>query len=479
MNKAFSKIWIIFIIIFIVGGFFYYLLLKQKPQVPEINDAWYKQQAIKNNDPSFCEKISKESVKESCFVTLIEKIPSENNISITHTQENNKNTLIFEIDFKDYFVKSMDLSKFGSNFPQYGFQSIIPLKFDFSPKLPFLRIETDIAGEMCKPETPYLSIEVDLPLNSEVKADLIDFQEKKVEEKLEIIPTIVCEKGGKCFDCPTYLKENEFFPPEFLIWPDKSRFDEKETLRVNFPLFRHNPAIRETYRIEKAKIKVDYILPEYSTLILEKEKVPSEISTETFNVSYKVTNPTLKELKDLKIKTDLDKGASMSYSPEFNIDADSSKTISFEVESLWYPGSILMDVSIISDSKLLGVGSGEWVRFSEREGQTMEPAGLVELNSQNFSEKTKSETWAVYFWEPDCPHCGVMKPILEELAKETKEIKFGKVNVKENLELLEKFYKFIYGTPGILLIKDGTPIDSRMGKYSKEELRAWLVSKIE
>ncbi len=327
--QSISKIWIVVIILILIGGFFYYI------------DG------------------------------LNKKIPSENNILITCDEEDEKNILLFDINLENYSVKSENLSKYyGSNFSQYGNQSIIAPKFNVSTKPPFLNIKTKIGGGKCKPETPYLNIDIDLPLNTKSKAELVSFQEKKIKEKLEIVPGITCIKfeSEGCLPCPNYLKEDKFFPPEFSIWSDKSRFDKEETLRVGFPLFRHNPATRETYKIRNAKIKVSYELLNGNSVLLEEKNVPSEITTlKPSKLSYRIINPSPKKLSNLKVKITVEdshgKIIQTANSSQFDLNGDESKVVSFELGGVEGKGNRLLESCILKDSKRIGIGSSKWIYF--------------------------------------------------------------------------------------------------------------------
>jgi thioredoxin 1 len=66
----------------------------------------------------------------------------------------------------------------------------------------------------------------------------------------------------------------------------------------------------------------------------------------------------------------------------------------------------------------------------------------------------------------------MVSPILEQLSEEMKNIKFGKVNVDEEVELAEKFE--ISSIPTLMIFKDGKVISTQVGAMSKERLKSWI-----
>ncbi|MEM4554545.1 MAG: thioredoxin [Candidatus Anstonellaceae archaeon] len=101
---------------------------------------------------------------------------------------------------------------------------------------------------------------------------------------------------------------------------------------------------------------------------------------------------------------------------------------------------------------------------------------MLELNAQNFGKETKSGVVLVDFWAPWCGPCRMVAPVLEALAAEMKEVKFGKVNVDEQPELAESFG--ISSIPTLVLFKDGKIVASRVGAATKENLKGWILSNL-
>lgn len=94
---------------------------------------------------------------------------------------------------------------------------------------------------------------------------------------------------------------------------------------------------------------------------------------------------------------------------------------------------------------------------------------MLELTDQNFEQEVvKSDTPVlVDFWAPGCPPCEMIKPIIEEIAKEFEgKAKVGKLNVAENPETAQQ-YK-IMGVPTLIIFKNGKGIKRTTGLKPKE-----------
>jgi thiol-disulfide isomerase/thioredoxin len=77
------------------------------------------------------------------------------------------------------------------------------------------------------------------------------------------------------------------------------------------------------------------------------------------------------------------------------------------------------------------------------------------LNARQLERKLRSteEKIIIYFWQPDCPGCTYMEPILAETLKLYPEIGLAKVNVEDRLDL-QKVYQ-IRATPTFIVMQRG------------------------
>lgn len=92
-----------------------------------------------------------------------------------------------------------------------------------------------------------------------------------------------------------------------------------------------------------------------------------------------------------------------------------------------------------------------------------------DMKQENLS---KNHLTLVDFWATWCGPCRMIAPIVEELAGETEDVAFGKVNVDEESEAAVELG--IQAIPTLILFKDGQPVDKAVGVQSKEALKAMI-----
>jgi len=92
-----------------------------------------------------------------------------------------------------------------------------------------------------------------------------------------------------------------------------------------------------------------------------------------------------------------------------------------------------------------------------------------ELTSPEFNNFINKGLVFIDFYADWCIPCKIMNPILNEMSKKFKEkITFGKINIEENLDIIQKFN--IHSIPNFILFKDGKIIDQFIGSMNEEEL---------
>lgn len=96
---------------------------------------------------------------------------------------------------------------------------------------------------------------------------------------------------------------------------------------------------------------------------------------------------------------------------------------------------------------------------------------VLKISEENFEEEVmKSEKPVILdFYADWCGPCRMMAPIIEGVAEELgEEVKVGKVNTDENLDLAQKFN--IMSIPTIMIFKDGNVSKTFVGVTDKTEI---------
>lgn len=97
----------------------------------------------------------------------------------------------------------------------------------------------------------------------------------------------------------------------------------------------------------------------------------------------------------------------------------------------------------------------------------------IELNEGNFEELVlqSEKPVLVDFWAVWCGPCGMMAPVVEQIAEEQEgRLVVGKLDCEKNEEIAGKYG--ITGIPAFLIFKNGEVVDRIMGAMPKGELMA-------
>ena len=100
-----------------------------------------------------------------------------------------------------------------------------------------------------------------------------------------------------------------------------------------------------------------------------------------------------------------------------------------------------------------------------------EKINIMEIeNTEQFQQEVIEENGIVFvdFYATWCKPCKVLSPIIEEIAKEYKEVKFVKVDIDKNEDLAIKYN--IMSIPTMLIVKNGEVTKRLVGIMNKENI---------
>lgn len=99
---------------------------------------------------------------------------------------------------------------------------------------------------------------------------------------------------------------------------------------------------------------------------------------------------------------------------------------------------------------------------------------VITITKENFEAEVLKSAQPVLldFWAAWCGPCRMLSPIVDEVAEERTDVKVGKVNVDEQMELAMRFQGS--SIPMLVVFKDGKAVAKSVGYRPKSEIAAMV-----
>ena len=95
----------------------------------------------------------------------------------------------------------------------------------------------------------------------------------------------------------------------------------------------------------------------------------------------------------------------------------------------------------------------------------------MDVTSTNFKDFISKGKVVIDFWAPWCGPCRALGPIIEEVCKNNN-VKLGKVNVDEEMELAEQFN--VQSIPFVVKFIDGEVVDYFIGLKNEQAVEEFI-----
>ena len=98
---------------------------------------------------------------------------------------------------------------------------------------------------------------------------------------------------------------------------------------------------------------------------------------------------------------------------------------------------------------------------------------LQHFDEEGFQEAlTSKQLMMVDFWATWCGPCKMMAPVIDEIAGEVDDVKVGKLNIDENMEVAQKYG--VMSIPTLIVFQNGEVLKKDLGAKPKSAVLQML-----
>ncbi len=100
---------------------------------------------------------------------------------------------------------------------------------------------------------------------------------------------------------------------------------------------------------------------------------------------------------------------------------------------------------------------------------------MEQITSANFDEIINNKTMTVVdFSATWCMPCRMLKPILEKVEEQFKDVKFYSLDIDESEDVAKRYR--IFSVPSVLCFKDGKKVDSMVGLNPYDDVVTYITN---
>ena len=99
---------------------------------------------------------------------------------------------------------------------------------------------------------------------------------------------------------------------------------------------------------------------------------------------------------------------------------------------------------------------------------------VLTITAQNFEQEVLQSDKPVLidFYADWCGPCKMMAPVIEEIAGEVNDVKVGKLNIDNEMEIAQKYG--VMSIPTLIVYREGEEVTRRVGVQSLDQLEVML-----